>query len=256
MTLRPAAARLDLSIAEHLHRRLARAEALVVLVFLRIVSSLIEAAALLAADDDRDRALADGDLRVNLVRADEIDLAGADEHVARLFDHSVVGLAAVVEAIVALDALVPVEHAVERIDVSVVVDARASAVSLPGLALGEPVDREAEVRVFVEKQILGAAVSRDAVGPMFRSRLHFGIGEQLGERRRELRPTLFRIALAREQRARFLDEALKRVLLLYFHDGFHDRLLSLQRLRFLPFRKTPRNCPREFCACPRRRAAA
>src|SRR5262249_45854904 len=184
------------------------------LVFLRIVSSLIEAAALLAADDDRDRALADGDLGMNLVGPDEIDLARADEHVARLFDHRVAGLAAVVEALVALDALAAVEHAVERVDVRVIMDARAPAVSLARRSLGESVDREAEVRVFVEKQILRAAFGRDAVGPAPRGFLHLGIGKQLGQDRAERCPALLRIALFGEQRPGFLDEALKRVLLL------------------------------------------
>src|SRR5437899_7486107 len=119
---------------QHLTWRLPRAQALVVFVFLRNVPALIELAAFLAADDHCDRSFADSDFGVNLVRFHKIDFSGADEHIAALTNFGISGLRAVIEPIVAHDPLTPVEHAIKRIDMRVIVD--ACALTLARISFG------------------------------------------------------------------------------------------------------------------------
>src|SRR5215212_6298631 len=97
---------------QHLHWRLARPQALVVFVGLWTVPALVELAALLAADDNRHRPLADGHLRVHLVGLHEIDLSGTNQQISAAPDLSVVRPGAIVEALAPLDPLLAVEHAI------------------------------------------------------------------------------------------------------------------------------------------------
>ena len=86
---------------------------------------------------------------MNFIRLNQVDFARTNEHVAALADLCIVGFRAIVEAIITHDSLPAVEHAVQRVDMRVIMNARALAV--PGLAFGEAVDRKAVIGIFVEK---------------------------------------------------------------------------------------------------------
>ena len=92
------------------------------------------------------------------------DLSGADEHVAALPDFGVVRLRAIVEPVVTDHFLMSVEHAVECVNMGVVVD--ASAPALPRVAFGQSVDGKAVIRILVKKQILCSPVRRHAIRPV------------------------------------------------------------------------------------------
>ena len=67
-----------------------------------------------------------------------------------------------------------VEHAIERVDMSVVVD--AGALALARIAFGQSVDGEAVIRILVKKQIFGPPVRWHAIRPLLRCGYDFRIG--------------------------------------------------------------------------------
>src|SRR5262245_29647128 len=166
---------------QHLAASLPRSQAFIVTIFFRNIASLIEVAASLAANDHGNGAFADGDLGVNFIGLDEVDLSRADEDVARLANLGVVRLRAIVQPVVTDYLLMTVEHPVERINMGVVVDARA--LTLPRFAFGQSVDGEAIIGILVKKQILGAPVRWHAIRPLLRCGDDFRIGQKLGEYR-------------------------------------------------------------------------
>lgn len=161
-------------IGQHLTGGLPGAQAFIILVPFRNIAPLIEFASLLAANDHRDRPLPNGDLGMNFVGSHKIDLTRPDQLIDGFPDPRVSRLRAIIEAFVLFDPFASIEDAIECVDVRVIVNARASA--LPGRALGQTIDRETVIRIFVKKQILGAAIGRNAVRPRLRCLDNFRIG--------------------------------------------------------------------------------
>src|SRR5262245_50185595 len=89
-----------LALRQHLAAGLSRSQAFVVTIFLRNIASLVEVTASLAANNHGNGAFANGELGVNLIGFDEIDLPRADEQVARLANLGVIGLRAIVQPVV------------------------------------------------------------------------------------------------------------------------------------------------------------
>ena len=79
----------------------------------------------------------------------------------------------IIQSLEALDGLVTVHEAVERVDVSVVMNPRVAS-SAGGIA-HQSIDREFELRILVKDQVLSAAIGRFAVRPALRRFNHLGI---------------------------------------------------------------------------------
>src|SRR5262245_21383068 len=99
-----------------------------------------------------------------------------------------------------------VEHAVECVNMGMVVDACAPA--LPRVAFGQSVDRKAVIRILVKKQILGPPVGWLAIRPPLGCGDDVGIGQKFGEYRPQGVPTLVEVRFLSEERAGFAYEAL------------------------------------------------
>src|SRR5215471_1786152 len=199
-----------LALRQHLAAGLPRSQAFVVTILLWDIASLVEVAPSLAADNHGNSAFAHGELGVNLVGLDEIDLPRADEHVARLANFGVIGLRAIVQPVVTNHVLMTVEHAIERVDMGVVMD--AGTLALARVAFGQSVDGEAVIRILVKKQIFGPPVGWHTIRPLLRCGDHFRIGEKLGEYRSQGVPSLVEVRFLSEEGAGFAYEALQTIL--------------------------------------------
>src|SRR5262245_53923252 len=100
---------------------------------------------------------------MDLVGFDEIDLARTAANIGRFFDLRKVRLRPIVDAVIANDFFMAVDDSIERIDMSMVVDARGS--TLARLAFDQTIYRKAKLRVFVNKQIFSFPVGRHPVTP-------------------------------------------------------------------------------------------
>src|SRR6186997_3433993 len=134
---------------EHLATGLPRTEAFVIFIFFGDVTALVEVTPLLTADNHSDGAFTDGKLGVNFIRLYQVDLSRADEHITRFANLGVVRLRAVIEPVIADDSFASVEHAVKSVDVCMIVN--ACALTMPGVSLGEPVNRKAVIGIFVKQ---------------------------------------------------------------------------------------------------------
>src|SRR5215813_2218299 len=226
---------MPLLFGQHRAAGLSRSQALVVTILFGNIASLIEVTASLAANNYSNGAFADGELGVNLIGLDEIDLSRADEHVARLANFGVIGLRAIVQAVVTNHLLMTVEHAIERVNMGVVVD--AGALALARIAFGQSVDGEAVIWILVKKQILGPSLGWHAIWPLLRCRDHFRIGEKLGEYGSQGVPSLVEVRLLSEEGAGFAHKAPHGIFCLCLRLsgrlGFHSSSLLLDRLILL-----------------------
>src|SRR5262245_27102546 len=159
---------------QHLATGLSWSQAFIVPILFGNVSSLVEVTTSLAANNHDYGAFADGELGMNLIVLDEIDLPRADEHVALIANFVVIGLRAIVQSVIANHFLMTVEHAVKRVNMGVVVD--AGALALARIAFGQSVDSEAIIWILVKKQILSPPIGWHTIRPLLRCGDDFGIG--------------------------------------------------------------------------------
>src|SRR5215475_6598547 len=194
---------------QHLAAGLSWSQAFIIPILFGNVSSLVEVTTSLAANNHGYGAFADGELGMNLIGLDEIDLPRADEHVARLANFGVIALRTIVQSVITDYLLMTVEHAVKRVNMGVVVD--AGALALACIAFGQSVDGEAVIWILVKKQILGPSLGWHAIWPLLRCGDHFGIGEKLGEYRSQGVPSLVEVRFLSEESAGFAYEALQTI---------------------------------------------
>src|SRR5215468_9297872 len=194
---------------QHLAAGLSWSQAFIVPILFGNVSSLVEVTASLAANNHGNGAFADGELGVNLIGLDEINLPRANEYVTRLANFGIIGLRAIVQPVVTNHLLMTVEHAIERVNMGVVMD--AGALALARIAFGQSVDGEAVIWILVKKQILGPSLGWHAIWPLLRCGDHFGIGQKLGEYRPQGIPSLVEVRFLSEESAGFAYEALQTI---------------------------------------------
>src|SRR5215510_6705941 len=242
---------------QHLAAGLSWSQAFIIPILFGNVSSLVEVTTSLAANNHGYGAFADGELGVNLIGLDEIDLPRADEHVARLANFGVIGLRAIVQPVITNHFLMTVEHAIERVDMGVVVD--AGTLALARIAFGQSVDGEAIIRILVKKQIFGPPVGWHTIRPLLRCRDDFRIGKKLSEYRPQGVPTFVEVRFVGEESAGFAYEALQTIFTSRLRlsgrlgMGFHFASLLLDRLILLlrwPVSRRLRSCVKAGAVVP------
>src|SRR5262249_60928693 len=106
-----------------------------------------------------------------------------------------------------------VEHAIERVNMGVVVD--AGALALTRIAFGQPVDSEAVIWILVKKQILGPPIGWHTIRPLLRRSDDFRIGEKLGAYGSQSVPSLGEVRLLSEKGPGFAHQAPQGILCLW-----------------------------------------
>src|SRR5215471_9732885 len=102
-----------------------------------------------------------------------------------------------------------VEHAIERVNMGVVMD--AGALALARITFGQSVDSEAIIWILVKKQILGPPIGWHTIRPLLRCGDDFGIGQKLGEYRPQGIPSLVGVRFLSEESAGFAYEELQTI---------------------------------------------